>query len=431
MNSDIYIFVKLGTYYSQCPDDFTSEIFKKMGEWYSSANAWISVHRRGELMYYGYVCKLEADCYIGFCSVFNGVMVTDFDVLFKIFESMVTHLAVSGEILKYNDDGNLVSNAQSLVYGNPVLIQIKTLLKDGLFGLSTHLKKLPAESYGISMSENKQFDLCTDDMPTIVSASWNYSYTFIIKDREASALDSYQGILRRLHKEKKELEVTNSDLLAKIIKLKKEKKQQGVVFALGTATVFCFFILLGVKQSLDETQSNLVLSQEIQKNTQTELDNTRANFVNAKKKNEEMQSSFSNKMLEKSHEIFSLQKQNEQIVSALKNTKLELQQVQSDNRDLQNENHNLKITITQYKNKLSLQRKEQVSQNNNSKNIREATTITDASVRVSPSYTASVIKELKRGSTVEVVISDLTNGYYKVYHKNTVGYLPRVFLKFK
>lgn len=194
---------------------------------------------------------------------------------------------------------------------------------------------------------------------------------------------------------------------------------------------FCFFILLGVKQSLDETQSNLVLSQEIQKNTQTELDNTRANFVNAKKKNEEMQSSFSNKMLEKSHEIFSLQKQNEQIVSALKNTKLELQQVQSDNRDLQNENHNLKITITQYKNKLSLQRKEQVSQNNNSKNIREATTITDASVRVSPSYTASVIKELKRGSTVEVVISDLTNGYYKVYHKNTVGYLPRVFLKFK
>ena len=50
MNSDIYIFGKLGSYYSQCPDDFTSEIFMKMGEWDTSADTYISIHRKGELM---------------------------------------------------------------------------------------------------------------------------------------------------------------------------------------------------------------------------------------------------------------------------------------------------------------------------------------------------------------------------------------------
>ena len=112
MNSDIYIFGKLGSYYSQCPDDFTSEIFMKMGEWDTSADTYISIHRKGELMYYGYVRKLEADRYIGFCSILNGLMVTDLNVLFENFDSMLNHLALGGEILKYSDSGEIVTNTQ-------------------------------------------------------------------------------------------------------------------------------------------------------------------------------------------------------------------------------------------------------------------------------------------------------------------------------
>lgn len=416
MNSDIYIFGKLGSYYSQYPDDFINEIFMKMSEWETSVDTYISVHRKGELMYYGYVRKLGSDRYIGFCSVLNGVMVTDFNALFAVFDSMLDHLAVGGEILKYSDSGEIVANTQSLFFGKPVLNQVRALLKDGLSGLSADLKGLPPESYGISVSESKQFDLHMDDMPQIVSASWNYCYTFIANDSGTPAPDSYQGVLCRLHRERKELEVTNSDLADRVVKLERQKKQQSVVFVLSATVIICFFILLGVMQSLDETQSNL-------DNTQMKLNNTKTNFVNMKKKNEEMQSSFLSKISEKDREIISLQKQNEQMILDLANVNEKLQQVQSENQDLRN-----------YKKRIQQTKKQTISQPTNyygnPEYIREATVITDTPIRKEPAFNALALKEAKRGWTVKVV-SNKTNGYYKVRHGNTVGYLPHVFLEFK
>mgnify|MGYP005915787035 CR=1 FL=1 len=428
MNSDIYIFGKLGTSYSQCPNDFTSEIFIKMGEWHSSTDTWISVHRKGALMYYGYIRKLGIDRYIGFCSVLNGMMVTDFNALFDIFDSMITHLAVSGEILKYSDTGDVVSNTQSLVYGEPVLNQTKVLLKDGLSELYSNLKKLPAESYGISVSENKQFNLHIDDMPQIVSASWNYCYTFITKDSGIPAPNSYQGILKQLSKEKQDLQVANSDLSNKVIKLERQKKQQGKVFTLGAAVVIIFFILVGIKQSLDETQNRLDLSKKILENTQTALDSTETNFAEAKKKYEIMQSFFLSKLSEKDHEITSLQKQNEQIVSDLEYVENELKQVQS-------ENYDLRIKIARYGNQTNQQTKQpQTSYSNyySKAEIKEATVVYgEAPLRKAGNFQSQILRLLDRDVQIEVFYNDYTNGYYKVRYRNITGYLASIYIKFK
>lgn len=445
MNSDVYIFGKLGSYYSQCPDDFTSEIFMKMGEWDTSADTYISIHRKGELMYYGYVRKLEADRYIGFCSVLNGMMVTDFNVLFEIFDSMLNHLAVGGEILKYSDSGEIVTNTQSLVFGKPVLNQVRALLKDGLSGLSDNLKGLPPESYGISVSESKQFDLHVDDMPQIVSASWNYCYTFIAKDSGTPAPDSYQGVLCRLHKEKKELEANNSDLSGQVLKLKKEKKQQGMVMLLGTAAVICFFILLGVKQSLNEVQSDLNRSRFTLEDTQANLDKT-------KKQSEEMQSSFLSKMSEKDRQIISLQQQNEQLTSDLEILKKEnnslsneLQSVKDEKWSTEADNYNAMREINQYKreleranadiknlrNEISRNARGQSQATYTSGTRNEATVTIKASLRRDSHHTAPIIMNIPQGASVEVLDNEKQNGYYKVRYRQTIGYVAEVFISFK
>lgn len=169
---------------------------------------------------------------------------------------------------------------------------VLALLKGGLSGLSDNLKGLPPESYGISVSESRQFDLHVDDMPQIVSASWNYCYTFISKDSGTPAPDSYQGVQQRLHRKMMDLKASNSDLFDKVVKLEKQKKQQGKILFLGTAAVVCFFILLVAKQSLDETKSDLNQSQFALIDTQLELKNTKANLDTTKKQSEEMQSTF-------------------------------------------------------------------------------------------------------------------------------------------
>lgn len=434
MNSDVYIFGKLGSYYSQCPDDFTSEIFMKMGKWETSADTYISVHRKGELMYYGYVRKLKADRYIGFCSVLNGMMVTDFNVLFEIFDSMLDHLAVGGEILKYSDSGEIVTNTQSLVFGKPVLNQVRALLKDGLSGLFDNLKGLPPESYGISVSENKQFDLHVDNISQIVSASWNYCYTFIAKDSGTPAPDSYQGVLCRLHKEKKELEANNSDLSGQVLKLKKEKKQQGMVMLLGTAAVICFFILLGVKQSLNEVQSDLNRSRFALEDTQIALTDTKANLDKTKKQSEEMQSSFFEKMSEKDRQIISLQQQNEQLTSDLEilkkennclsnnlqYAKRELQRAESDIKNLRNE-----ISRDTWKQSYSQ------STTYTSGSISKATVIINAPLRTECRHTAPTNMNIPKGASIDVFHNEYRNGYYKIRYGKTIGYMAKVFISFQ
>lgn len=444
MNSDIYIFGKLGTYYSQYPNDFASEIFMKMGEWYTPADTYISVHRKGELMYYGYVRKLKTDCYIGLCSVLNGMMVTDLNALFEVFDSMLNHLAVGGEILKYSDSGEIVANVQSLVYGKPALNQVRALLKGGLSGLSANLKGLPPESYGISVNESKQFDLHTDDMSQIVSASWSYSYTFIAKDSGTPTADSYQGVLQRLHKERKELEITNSDLSNQILKLKKEQKQQSVVFAVSAVAIICFFVLLGVMQSLDVAQGDLALSQKELRYTQKELDQTKKDFVDMKKKWKEKQSDFLDKMYEKDREIISLQNTNKQMdteIGILKNEIYNQQYNKNKLIQLENENYTLRRDLNQYKKELQrayIGQKDgevQISRNTDqSRSTRLSTgnaiVTLNAPLRTESRVTAPEKINIPKGSSIEVIYSEHRNGYYKVRYRNIVGYVSDVFIKF-
>ena len=90
MNVTVYLFGEFLGGYMQYPDDYTSKIFQNF-----QANAkmttQIAIHRDGNLMYYGYIRKLEKDRYIGFCVVLNGLVLVRIDGLFTLFENITAH----------------------------------------------------------------------------------------------------------------------------------------------------------------------------------------------------------------------------------------------------------------------------------------------------------------------------------------------------
>ena len=108
MNVSVYLFGEFNSGYSQYPDDYASSIFQKF-----SANAksttQIAIHRDGNLVYYGYIRKLQQDRYIGLCVVLNGLILKRIDGLFSLFENTISNLVTNGKLIHFNEHGDLVS----------------------------------------------------------------------------------------------------------------------------------------------------------------------------------------------------------------------------------------------------------------------------------------------------------------------------------
>lgn len=257
MNISTYIFGSLGNGYSQYPNDYAQTIFQSIYA-QSSAPTQIVVHREDKLIYYAYVRKLEAGQYIGLCVVLNSVMLTDFNEMFSIFENLITSLVVNGNILQFNDKGDIISKASQLYTNQAEVSRVTDNLRNEFAKLENTSKPLPPVSYGIAKNEKKTFSV-GDDTNDIIKASVLFSYTFIVKqkDFDTQSLSSYRGIVSRLNKEKADLAQKYQDLQIEHAKVIKQKKQIQLVVFLALAILGCGIGLFFLNDNLNMTKSEL------------------------------------------------------------------------------------------------------------------------------------------------------------------------------
>ena len=128
MNSTFYIFGKFNGSYAQFPVDYTQDIFQQLPNRSSFSNTQLVIHRDNNLMYYCYMRKLEQENYLGFCLLLNDAMITEFSALFELFDHAVTQLALNGEIIKISDQGEIVSNTDSLLANQQAIKQTASSL---------------------------------------------------------------------------------------------------------------------------------------------------------------------------------------------------------------------------------------------------------------------------------------------------------------
>ena len=203
MNSSVYIFGNLSSGYTQYPDEkSTSSIFQKF---YTKAKATtqIAIRRDGNLMYYAYIRKLEQGKYIGLCVLLNGAALTKFEGLFSLFENVISNLVTKGYLIKYNDSGNLIANTEHLYMNREEIDLVAESLKGGFDSMQSTAMKLPPVNYAISSESVKEF-VVEDDAKEILKSSYTNGYTYIYKSKgfNTALMNSYQGVLSRVSRER-------------------------------------------------------------------------------------------------------------------------------------------------------------------------------------------------------------------------------------
>ena len=187
MNSSFYIFGRFNGKEEQYPVDYTKELFQSLPQKHHFTHSQLVIHRDGKLMYYCYMRKLEQENYLGFCLLLNDAMITEFSALFELFDHAVTQLALNGEIIKISDQGEIVSNTDSLLANQQAIKQTASSLTTQFSPLVAAKKTLPAQTYSVSKDETKTFMLGANPS-WIANSSLTDAYTIIIKEYNTSNL---------------------------------------------------------------------------------------------------------------------------------------------------------------------------------------------------------------------------------------------------
>lgn len=294
MNCSVYLFGDFGKGYTQYPDDYAQSIFQNFYA-KSTAGTQITIHRNGNLMYYGYIRKLEGEKadkqYIGFCVLLNGVMLTKVGNLFSLFEETITNLVVNGHILEFNDRGDIVSKVDKLYEKQQEVNRATEMIRNGILQLDTDCKKLPPVSYGLANNESKSFS-ADDDHASIVEATCTYSYTYIYKpgDYNTQSLSSYKGTLNRLNKEKQEITDKYNKLSEEYQKVLQQKKQYRKVVLLCLLVVVCGISLLGLKYTLEGAKHDLNYAEKKNNALKSDVERLKTNNLNLQNSVEREQS---------------------------------------------------------------------------------------------------------------------------------------------
>lgn len=257
MNASVYLFGEFNSGYSQYPDDYASSIFQKF-----SANAksttQIAIHRDGNLVYYGYIRKLQQDRYIGICVVLNGLILKRIDGLFSLFENTISNLVTNGKLIHFNEQGDLVTCVEKLYLNREEIDLLTESLRAGFKRFEAFSAPLPAVSYGTSKDSFKDF-VVDDDQDEIIKSSYTNGYTYIYKSKgfNTAQLNSYKGVLSRAYKEKKELTEKYERLQAEHAKTLRQKKQFKFVLILFIVLLGCAIGLFSLNDNLNITRDAL------------------------------------------------------------------------------------------------------------------------------------------------------------------------------
>ena len=241
MNISVYLFGDLSSGYTQYPDDYARSIFTTFYQ-KSKATTQITIHRDNDLMYYGYIRKLEDKSYLGLCTVINGKIITQIDRLFAIYEEIIEIMVRNGYLIHFNDKGEIVSKVGKLYENREEIDLITSKLQYSFEQLEDTSHTLPAVSYGTLRDSVKSYSI-QDDLDEILKSSYTNGYTFIYKSKwyNTAQMNSYKGVIARKDKELTDLQAECSKLKREVLSLK--NKQRNILWV----SIFAIIaIILGV-----------------------------------------------------------------------------------------------------------------------------------------------------------------------------------------
>lgn len=242
MNISIYVFGQFDKGYTQYPDNYSTQIFQSFHT-HAQAATQVAIHRRGDLMYYAYIRKLDREGqYIGLCAEVNGRMLTKVDALFSMFENVVSSMTAKGSIIQFDEQGDIVSQVTLLSFKREDI----DLLAEQLRALFDKLPNAPLPPVNYAMANDSVKSFTIDDAEKdIIEATHRYAYTYIYKSKgyNTAQLNGYKGVLAKVSREKKELQDRCNTLSAQLSAAKNAQRNMKWVSVLAVAVVILGVIL--------------------------------------------------------------------------------------------------------------------------------------------------------------------------------------------
>lgn len=315
MNVSVYLFGEFNSGYTQYPDDYASGIFDKFHDTAKSTTQ-VAIHRDGNLMYYGYIRKLEKERYIGLCIVLNGLMLTRIDGLFSIFENTITSMVTKGHLIHFNEQGDVVTSVEQLYLNREEIDLITESLRAGFNRLESHVRPLPPVSYGTAKNSVKDF-VVEDDLEEIIKSSHINGYTYIYKSKgfNTTQMNSYKGVLTKLNREKKELIEKLEKLQVEHANTLRQKKQFKFVLILFAILLGCSIGLFSLNNNLNLTRGALSNANDTINMQKDSMDSLYNQISDMNTKNQELKQS---RQLEESRRI-EVENSLEQLQSKIRN----------------------------------------------------------------------------------------------------------------
>lgn len=270
MNSSIYLFGNFGQGVISYPTDYAQMIFEKfIAE--SKAPTQLIIHRDGEIMNYGYIRRIENNHLFGLCIQINGQYISTIKRLFEIFEDVTANIAVRGELIRLNEQGNLVESVTRFANKPNEVERITDYCRNELSKLENLCKKLPSVDYSTSNNDKSYFKE-DENAVRIITNSLKNGYTFVYKkeDFDTLALAGYRSTLSNLNSKYNQAAMKIQELNSELSSLKKQKKQMGIVVCL-TILLFVgsiiFFNTLEMKDRSIEEQAETIELQNTENKT--------------------------------------------------------------------------------------------------------------------------------------------------------------------
>lgn len=258
MNNTIYLFGKFGQGITASVNDYTKSIFE---EFISKANAptQIIIHRDGPIMNYGYVRRIANRHMFGICIQINGQYLSTTKKLFEVFENIVADIAVRGDVLRLNNQGDLEPTISYFTDKPEEVERAIANCSNEIVRLSQTCKTLPDVDFSTSDTDINYFKE-NDNSQTIIKASVKNGYTFIYKehDYDTLVLGGYRSTLYTLNQENENYKKKIKEQENKLRILERKKKQMGVVVALFVALFVGSIIFFN---TIEEKNENIEVKQ--------------------------------------------------------------------------------------------------------------------------------------------------------------------------
>jgi len=256
MNHSVYILGDFGDGYIQYPDDYAKSIFRSVLN--NDTKTQIAIQRDGNILYYIYtrIISLTNDHaqYIGICIAFNGVCCNSIKLLFSLFEELFTHIVVSGKLLEFNDNGDVVCKSTQLYRETIEIEKICQRLNIEIDNLpSSAFMELPPLNYATGKGESI-FLKENSSKTEFTHAIKNFNSIFVNKNKDINtqALTGYSAKLHNLNSVNKDLVTQNFKLTAELNKVKKQKKRTKIVTILIILIMALGIIFMYVSSNMSD-----------------------------------------------------------------------------------------------------------------------------------------------------------------------------------